>query len=32
MQRHQLSLVRLVALELQNRQRVTAPVNEVIAA
>ena len=31
-QRHQLSLVRLVALELQNRQRVTAPVNEVIAA
>nr|pir hypothetical protein 1 - rabies virus [Lyssavirus rabies] len=29
---HQLNLVRLVALELQNRQRVTAPVNEVIAA
>ncbi|RXF57280.1 hypothetical protein EG867_16085, partial [Enterococcus faecalis] len=26
MQRHQLNLVRLVALELQNRQRVTAPV------
>nr|WEY31890.1 CVC2 [Suid alphaherpesvirus 1] len=31
-QRHQLNLVRLVALELQNRQRVAAPVNEVIAA